>query len=255
MSAAALSCFALAVALAPTTGAALTLTGDEVWILSSNEPGPVAKAALLVQKDAYMVLGIAPVVLSAPPTAGSLPAGTTVIYLGSIEAAPWLTSFDLSGCSTGWESHCVKAFPASASGAAGYASVVATGEGMRGAIYGALSFSEEVLGVNPWALFTDDPPAYVGSATLNDSLALVWPPPQYKWRGLFLNDEDLLANHRPEPLGHAAIDLRMYDEYLVTVLRLKGNLIVPATNPLPDEDVYALSAGGRLWGGRRRMAA
>ena len=185
----AFTCFALAAALAPIASAALTLTGDEVWIVSANESGPVAKATLLVQKDAYMVLGIAPVVLSAPPAAGSLPAGTTLVYLGSVEAAPWLLAFDLSGCSTGWESHCVKAFPASASGAAGYASVVATGEGMRGAIYGALSFSENVLGVNPWSLFTDDPPAFVGSVTLNDSLALLWPPPQYKWRGLFFNDE------------------------------------------------------------------
>lgn len=268
---------------------ALTLTGDEVWVISGSEPTPLASALVLVQKDAYLVLGIAPVILSAPPAAGSLPAGTVVVYVGSVDAAPWLSGFDLSGCVTGWESHCVKAFPPGAAGTAGYASIVATGEGMRGAMYGAFSFSEDVLGVNPWALFTDDPPAYVGSATLNDSLSLTWPSPQYRWRGLFINDEvsgaialsrardsngssdasgygtalwvplslgkfassafdskspqDLLANHRPEPLGHAAIDLRMYDEYMTTVLRLKGNLIVPATNPLPDQDVYSLAAG------------
>ena len=47
--------------------------------------------------------------------------------------------------------------------------------------------------------------------------------------------QDLLADHRPDPLGQAAVDLRMYDEYMTTLLRLKGNMIVPATNPFPDQ--------------------
>ncbi len=232
----------------------LTLNGDEVWVISPSEPAPVSSALLLAQKDAYMTLGVAPVVLSAPPAPRSLPAGTTVVFMGTPGAAPWLAAFDLSGCFVGWESHCVKAFPP---GASGYASIVATGQGDRGAIYGALSFSEAVLGVNPWALFTDDPPAYVGSVSLNASLELLWGPPKYKYRGLFFNDEvcgsmasfpcilcslikrvcvqDLLANHRPDPLGQAAVDLRMYDDYMTTLLRLKGNMIVPATNPFPDQ--------------------
>ena len=166
----------------------LVLNGDEVWVIGAEAPS-VSSALVLVQKDAYQVLGIAPVLLTAPPLKGSLPAGTVVVYMGTVAAAPWLASFDLAGCLTGWESHCVKSFPAGANGTAGYPSIVATGEGARGAIYGAFSFSEDVLNVNPWALFTDDPPAYVGSLTLNDTLSLVFPSPQYTWRGLFFNDE------------------------------------------------------------------
>ena len=181
--------FILALAASIVSVTSLTLTGDEVWVVSPQEQGPASSAILLAQKDAYFVLGIVPVVLSAPPIAGSLPQGSVVVYMGSIQAAPWLDLFDLTGCMTGWESHCVKAFPAESNGSSGYASIIATGEGMRGVIYGALSFSESVLGVNPWALFTDDPTAYVGSVSLDDNLALTWSPPQFKWRGLFFNDE------------------------------------------------------------------
>ena len=66
----------------------LTLDGDEVWVISPTEPASVASALLLVQRDAYMTLGVAPVILSSPPAARSLPAGTTVVYLGTPDAAP-----------------------------------------------------------------------------------------------------------------------------------------------------------------------
>lgn len=235
----------------------LTLTGDEVYIfdnggvqnLGSKEPTGLQLAVRDVLRDAYLVLGRRPQVLTAPPAPGAFPANTTLVFFGSAAGAPWLPSlFPLvpKACWGGWEAHCVLG-PSAAGSGAGYANViVATGEGMRGALYGAYAFAEEVLGVNPWKWFTDDTPAFAAPLAVADGLALTFSPPQFKYRGLFINDEDLLANQFPDPLGLAAIDLRAYDRILETILRLKGNLIVPATNPFPDQQVNRLA-------GRRGM--
>jgi hypothetical protein len=90
----------------------------------------------------------------------------------------------------------VVAVPGSASPWGGYPVIAATGTGTRGAIFGAYAFSERVLGVNPWHLFNDDPPTYAGSVTVNASAPIVYPPPLYKYRAWFTNDEDLLGYGR-----------------------------------------------------------
>ena len=218
----------------------LVLTGDEVFVISPAEPTPVSLALKDVLFDYYLVLGRRPVVLPAPPAPGALPANTTLLLLGSADAAPWLAAGPrvAAACLTGYESHCVLV---NSGAVAGYPStIVATGTGVRGAIFGAYALSEGVLGVNPLTHFTDDVPAYAAPLTIADDLAIVFAPPKFKFRGLFINDEDLLANLFPDPLGLAAIDLRAYNRLIETLLRLKGNLIVPATNPFPDQQVNAL---------------
>ena len=149
----------------------LTLTGDEVYVfnnggvrgLGSPEPTGLQLAVRDVLRDAYLVLGRRPQVIAAPPARGAFPSNTTFVFFGSSDGAPWLPALFPSvnaSCLGGWESHCVLG-PAAAGGGAGYANViVATGSGMRGAIYGAYAFAEEVLGVNPWKWFTDDVPAF-----------------------------------------------------------------------------------------------
>lgn len=232
---------AAAAACAAASAATLTLTGDEVWVVSGNESAAVQNALRDVRRDAYKVFAISPIVLGAPPAPGSLPAGTTVLYFGTPAAAPWLSSLAPANCFAGWESHCVVA-----STIAGYASIVATGTGDRGGIFAGYTFSEAVLGVNPLYRVTDDEPAYAGSVAYNASLAVFFAPPVWKFRGLFINDEDLLANAFPDHLLKAAIDNRAYEEYYETILRLKGNTVLPATNPFPDADVYALCAARGL---------
>ena len=231
--------------------AGLTLTGDEVYIFdgggakggAGSEPTALRLAVRDVLRDVYLVLGRRPLVLPAPPAPGALPPNTTLVFFGSQAGSPWLaTLFPAvpASCWGGWEAHCVLGPQAAGSGA-GYANViVATGAGARGPIYGAYSFSETVLGVNPWKHYTDDVPQYAAPLDLADDFALAIAPPQFKYRGIFINDEDLLALQFPDPLGLAAIDLRAYDRLLETLLRLKGNLMVPATNPFPDQQVNAL---------------
>ena len=144
-------CLLLACSLAATS--ALTLTGDEVFVISPTEPQSVALALGDVLREVYLVLGRRPLGLAAPPALGALPANTTLVLLGTLDAAPWLTSLFPSvaaDCASGWEAHCVLVTP-SAGGVPGYPrAIVATGAGARGAMYGAFAFSETVLGTNPW---------------------------------------------------------------------------------------------------------
>lgn len=141
-------------------------------------------------------LGYAPVVLAAPPSPGSYDPSLPVLYLGTPEAQPWLAHFNLagSGCTAGFEAHCLIVGDDAVLGRGGSA-IVATGADVRGAIFGAYALSEELLGVDPWYQWTDNPTPYVGSITVPTGYT-AFPVPAYKYRAWFSNDEDLNGNVR-----------------------------------------------------------
>ena len=225
---------------------AFVLTSDAVWVVSPTELPAFTVALRDSHRDVYKVLGALPNTLSSPPSPNSLPAGTPVIYVGTPQAAPWLSSLlpnTSSACWGGWESHCVLAGVVD-----GGPVLVATGTGVRGAMYALYTLSERVLGVNPLYLFTDDQPTYVGSVNVPDTFAVSVLPPLFKFRGYFINDEDLTALSHPDPVGRSPFDTLAFDRLCETLLRLKGNVILPATNPFPDSDLYAVA-------GRRGLAS
>lgn len=238
-----LCCLLLPSLAAASAASSFNLTGDAVWIISPFEPPAVANALLDVRRDAYKVLGIVPIVLPSPPPAGSLPPGTVLIYAGSTAAAPWLAPLTPVACNAGWEAHCVLALPRSAAGLE-YDAVLATGSGVRGAVYAAYTLAERVLGVNPLYLWTDDEPEYSGVVAVPGDLNVSVAPPVFKYRGMFVNDEDLTAAHWRDATLRAAADGRAYANLFETALRLKLNTVIPATNPFADQDVYTL-AGAR----------
>ena len=219
---------------------AFTLTGDSPFILcgGGNESEAVALAQADVLVDAYAVLGHPPVTLTVLPPAGSLPPDTTLVILGSLAACPALAGLVPAACFAGWEAHCVVAAEVG-----GFAAVVATGAGARGAIFAAYAFAEEVLGVTPWHHLVDDAPQWAGGhLDVNSSLAVVVAPPLYTYRAVFFNDEDLLSGLRRDPMGKNVFDTATYSMLFETVLRLKGNAVIVATNPFPDENCVALAA-------------
>ncbi|RRJ98979.1 hypothetical protein Ga0100230_011925 [Opitutaceae bacterium TAV3] len=161
------------------------------------------------------------------------------------------------------------------------ATVAITGADELGAIYGIYEFSNRFLGVDPLWFWKDIEPApltpdelraRLATAAANPATATITsPPPPFRYRGWFINDEDLLSTWptRPaEPDRQRFLDwpprattlqrslddeeanyetrlLQYYtpiptpevmEQVFETLLRLRGNLIIPTsfndlTNP------------------------
>tara|TARA_B110000091_G_C13682562_1_gene418517 strand:+ start:104 stop:997 length:894 start_codon:yes stop_codon:yes gene_type:complete len=121
-----------------------------------------------------------------------------------------------------------------------FVDIVLTGNSDRAEVYAAYAFSEHVLNVAPLWWWTDTEPTYQGSLTFNsvDELAKQYAAPTFKWRGFFPNDEDLLGNFRPDPLGQSVFSSEIWNRICEALLRLKGNLIIAGTVSFPDESHY-----------------
>jgi hypothetical protein len=111
-----------------------------------------------------------------------------------------------------------------------------TGADMRGTIYAIYQFSQSVLGVDPMYLWTDKQPEKRSSIELPADFARTYPGPVFRYRGFFINDEDLLSGWRPAAKGErTGISMEVWDNIFETTLRLKGNMIVPGTWIFPDD--------------------
>jgi hypothetical protein len=126
--------------------------------------------------------------------------------------------------------------------------VCLTGADVRGTIYAIYEFSQTVLGVDPMYLWTDKQPVKRVSITLRKDFAKTYPSPVFKYRGFFPNDEDLLTGWVVPPRGEqAGIALSVWDQVFETILRLKGNMVVPGTWTFPDDaPVHAATERGLI---------
>jgi hypothetical protein len=126
--------------------------------------------------------------------------------------------------------------------------VCLTGADMRGTIYAIYQFSQSYLGVDPMYLWTDKQPERRNSITLPADFARVYPKPVFKYRGFFPNDEDLLTGWIPAMKSeHTGISLQVWDNIYETILRLKGNMVVPGTWIFPDDaQVHAATERGLI---------
>jgi hypothetical protein len=126
--------------------------------------------------------------------------------------------------------------------------VCLTGADMRGTIYAIYQFSQSYLGVDPMYLWTDKEPERRPSIELPADFAHVYPSPVFRYRGFFPNDEDLLTGWIPAGKGEqTGISLKVWDNVYETILRLKGNMVVPGTWIFPDDaQVHAATARGLI---------
>ena len=207
------------------------ITADTPWVVATNEPESVQRALLDVQGDWYKVLGHRPIVLNEPPTNFAGP----VIYLGT--KGPWLKDL-VKEPSSGAESFILRAQRAPT----GRQALVATGADVRGAIYAAYALSEEILSVDPWYFWVDKEPAFRGRVEVAGDFNKSSGSPTFKYRGWFINDEDLLGGYAPDPLRENVFSLEMLDRICETILRLRGNMIVPGTFNFPDERCWELAS-------------
>ncbi len=118
----------------------------------------------------------------------------------------------------------------------GTRTIVLTGPDMRGTLYAIYQFSQDYLGVDPMYYWTDKEPVRRKSIAIPASLARSFAPPLFKYRGFFINDEDLLTGWAPgEVKDKTGISLAVWDKIYETILRLKGNMVVPGTWIFPTD--------------------
>jgi hypothetical protein len=225
---------------APTRGRAagppLVLDGETTILIGADEPAPVAAAARDLAADFEKVLGRKPRLVQRAEDATS---STVVIGFRS----PLLQG--LRPAAGEPESFSVSVRPAAWKGMPRRRVVVLTGADARGTMYAVYQFAEQFLGVDPLYYWTDHVPPRRTAIDVPASLDEAFPAPVFKYRGFFINDEDLLTGWAPgERDDHTGISLAVWDRIYETTLRLKGNIVAPGTWIFPDEPQIA-RAGAR----------
>ena len=106
---------------------------------------------------------------------------------------------------------------------------------------------QDYLGVDPMYYWTDKQPAksavhrHPGRAVRTSS-----PSPLFKYRGFFINDEDQLTGWAPgEKTDHSGIAKAVMDKIFETILRLKGNMVVPGHLDLLQRSADEMGGGAR----------
>ncbi|HEX8712070.1 MAG TPA: glycosyl hydrolase 115 family protein [Terracidiphilus sp.] len=212
---------------------ALTINGSVTLVESAQVPGAVRRATEDLQSDFAKVFGQKPRLVSSLDAAG--PVAILIAERSNLPAG--------TQCATTTDR---EAFAFSiAQGTGGKRVVCLTGADMRGTIFAVYQFSQQCLGTDPMYLWTDKEPAKRNSITLPADFTHTFPSPVFKYRGFFINDEDLLTGWRRTEKGvQSGIALKTWDNVFETILRLKGNMIVPGTWIFPD-DAQVLAASQR----------
>ena len=114
--------------------------------------------------------------------------------------------------------------------------VTITGSDALGAVYGVYEFARSALGVDPLWFWKELPPEARERVRLaagrTESVA-----PRFRYRGWFVNDEDLLTEWRAPsgprfiryPYYGQVISLEVADRIFEALLRSGGNLVIPAS--------------------------
>jgi hypothetical protein len=183
-----------------TAQSGITINANTVIVERPDAPGPVKKAADDLASDMEKVFGKRPQIVaqaSGPAIEIAAPTG------GAAES-----------------------FAIAAKGN----HVVLSGADMRGTMFAIYSFSQDWLGVDPMYYWNDNEPAKKTAVAIPAGLSKTYPAPLFKYRGFFINDEDLLTGWAPgEKTDHSGIAKPVMDKIFETILRLKGNMVVPGT--------------------------
>ncbi len=184
----------------------LILDARTVIIESPNAPGPVKKAADDLAGDMQKVLGTRPAIVAQSD-------GPAIEIAAPTGGAPESFAIATRG------NH-----------------VLLSGADMRGTIFAIYQFSQDYLGVDPMYYWNDHQPAKKAAVVLPAGLSKNFPAPLFKYRGFFINDEDQLTGWAPgEASDHSGISKPVMDKIFETILRLKGNMVVPGTWTFPSD--------------------
>ncbi len=213
-------------------GQSIKINGDTPWVISEAdyENMPIQKAIRDAERDWYKVFGYPPVIYKNKP-AGSWDG--PVIVFGSVENAGKLVENKVREGKEQFHLFLGKVEE-------GNPAVAAVGGDTRGTIYAIYSFCEEVLGIDPMYIFTDNIPEKQTEIELKSDFEIISETPTFEYRGWFLNDEELHDGMHRDPLGGNVISMDWMDKILETLLRCKCNMIAPESAPYSDATVYDL---------------
>lgn len=116
------------------------------------------------------------------------------------------------------------------------------GSDERGTMWAVYECSKSILGVDPMYLFTDHEPQEKPSVAVS-CLRIVDGPRDYRFRGWFINDEDLIEGYCRKGMPEKDYDFHQdYGEMLSmiveTALRMKQNLLIPASHIDMDDSAH-----------------
>ncbi|MBZ5516851.1 MAG: glycosyl hydrolase 115 family protein [Acidobacteriia bacterium] len=203
-------------------------------LVGSDEPSPIVEASRDLASDFEKVLGKKPRIVHREEDA----APGTVAIVSQSKLLQGMRPADL----TAPESFSISVVQADWKPQPSSKVVLLAGADMRGTIFAIYQFSEEFLGIDPLYYWTDHEPVHHARIELPASLKEAFPSPVFKYRGFFINDEDLLTGWAPgEKKDHTGISLEVWNKIFETILRLKGNLAAPGTWIFPDDPQIALA--------------
>ncbi|MCX6622458.1 MAG: glycosyl hydrolase 115 family protein [Acidobacteria bacterium] len=203
---------------------AVTLDSSVTIVISGKEPAALRKAGADLASDFAKVFGKpVRVVSDASEVSGSAVCIALEANLPDGAVRPKRTEeLEIRAIARPWRGKKVESC------------VLLTGADLRGAIYAVYEFSQRFLGVDPLWFWTDHEPARRTSVTVPAGFRLA-SAPAFRYRGWFMNDEDLLTMWSPGKKDGTGISLEIWERVFEALLRLKGNMIVPGTFLFPDE--------------------
>jgi len=243
----------LSVAAAVLTAAAATFelaAGDRraALYVPPGEPECVVLAARDLAEDVRMVTGLAARIVSRRAEC----APHCVIVASLAHSRTLIEELDpdlAAGLKGKWEAFRIRLLAGVGSARS---TLLIAGSDERGAIFGVYAFSERYLGIDPLYFWTGFEPPRRGTLRWKH-VSLEADEPTFRYRGWFINDEDLLTEWRDGggrrfidyPYYHQVIHPEVMERVLEAALRLGFNLIIPSsfndiTNP-PEEGLIRLA--------------
>ena len=202
----------------------IAVTHDASIVLDQNEPPSVRRAVADLASDFEKVFG-------SPAPTQRRPGARIVVALNhnlpaGIERPNAPESFRIVAKAPG--------------------TIVLTGADTRGVIYAVYEFSRRFLSVDPLYFWTDHDPPRRTEIRIPGNTDIASGSPAFRYRGWFINDEDLLTGWKPGKSDGTGIALEVWDRIFEALLRLKGNMIVPGTFIFPDEPQVRAAANRGL---------
>jgi len=201
-------------------------------LIDPREPGPIQKAARDLVSDMQAVFG-KPVRL----VDDRADASATAIVIAFSHNLPRSVTKP-----AGWEVLHLKAAANPWPGSPVRHGIVLTGSDARGVIYAIYEFSHRFLKVDPFYWWADYAPPQSDSVAVPANLDLREGSPTFRYRGWFMNCEDLMSAWRPGSHEKSGLSMSTWDRVFEALLRSKGNMIIPNTFVFPYEPAVRAAA-------------